>query len=409
MIVEIVALLLAVVAGVAVARLVDRTATGTLLVGEGILLGIGVAAAILLGFAVVGVAWTRIGVLVVLIGMMAPLTRRFARPSFHPSPFDLITLVCLAGYARFATMAPLWEFDYIGNFGLKARNFWEVRGIDWAFLESAFHRNTHPDYPPLVPLSFDFLALARGDWNDWTHGLVNVAFAAALLLVVRQLAFEETGSRHAAAFIAAAMLPLAASPWIGMAEGPMLAYGTTALLLIRRGRVGPGAVMLGLAAATKNEGLTLIAAAALGLAVSKRWREVPRLWPAIAIPLPWFVLRQVHHLHTDLAEGNVVARILEHLAKPGPILDAVATFNAGRPFFWLALTVGIALIIRPLIALERFVIVTIAVQLVFYLGAYLATPHDVLWHVQWSWERLISHLSPALTYIVLVRLLTKRD
>jgi hypothetical protein len=72
------------------------------------------------------------------------------------------------------------------------------------------------------------------------------------------------------------------------------------------------------------------------------------------------------------------------------------------------LTVGIALIIRPLIALERFVIVTIAVQLVFYLGAYLATPHDVLWHVQWSWERLISHLSPALTYIVLVRLLTKR-
>src|SRR5207237_10595596 len=40
-IVEIVALLLAAVAGVAVARLIDRTATGTLLVGEGILLGIG--------------------------------------------------------------------------------------------------------------------------------------------------------------------------------------------------------------------------------------------------------------------------------------------------------------------------------------------------------------------------------
>ena len=40
-----------------------------------------------------------------------------------------------------------------GDFGLKARTFWEVRGIDWAFLESAFHRNIHPDYPPLVPLA----------------------------------------------------------------------------------------------------------------------------------------------------------------------------------------------------------------------------------------------------------------
>ena len=305
-------------------------------------------------------------------------------------------------------MAPLWEFDYIGDFGVKARAFWDARGIDWPFLETAFHRNVHPDYPPLLPLSFDFLALARGEWNDWAHGLLNVAFAAALLLVVRQLAFEETGSRHAAAFIAAAMFPLAASPWIGIAEGPMLAYGTAALLLIRRGSVVPGAVMLGLAAATKNEGLTLIVAAAAGLAVSKRWRDVARLWPAVAIALPWLVLRQVHHLHTDLAEGNVVARVLEHLAHPAPILDAVAKFNACRPFFWLVLTVGIALTIRPLIARERVVIVTIAVQLVFYLGAYLATPHDVLWHVQWSWERLISHLSPALTYIVLVRLLTNR-
>jgi len=28
--------------------------------------------------------------------------------------------------------------------------------------------------------------------------------------------------------------------------------------------------------------------------------------------------------------------------------------------------------------------------------------------VRWSWERLVTHLSPALTYIVLIRLLTNR-
>ena len=416
MIAEVVALLIAAAIGVALARLVDRTASGALLAGEGILLGIGAMAAILFVFAIAGVAWTRIGVAVavIAIGMVAPLTRRFAPPSPRGagrgvfSPFDVVTLVLLAGYARLATIAPVWEVDYIADFGLKARNFWEVRGIDWGFLEAAFGRNAHPDYPPLLPLSFDFLALARGAWNDAAHGLLNVAFAVALLLVVRRLALEETESAHAAAFLAAAFVPLAASPWIGIGEAPLVAFGTTALLLIRRGSVVPGAVMLGLAASAKNEGLTLIVAAAAGLAVAKRWRDVVRLWPAVVIPLPWLVLRQIHHLRNDITEGNVVARIVEHLRHPKPLLNAVVAYNAGRPLFWLALAVGIVVVIRPLIKGERFVLVALAVQLLFYLAAYLATPHDVLWHVRWSWERLISHLSPALTYVVLVRLLTTR-
>jgi len=45
--------------------------------------------------------------------------------------------------------------------------------------------------------------------------------------------------------------------------------------------------------------------------------------------------------------------------------------------------------------------------LLSYIGAYLATPFDLAWHVTWSWERLVAHLTPALTYVVLISLIEK--
>ena len=157
--------------------------------------------------------------------------------------------------------------------GFKARTFFAAGGIDWHFLEHPFHYDVHPDYPPLLPLAFDVFAVMRGSWNDATLGLLSVAFAVALLLVVNRIAREETESSITAAAITAAMVPFACSPWIGLAEGPLLAYATTGMLLIRRGSMAAGAVMLGLAASTKNEGLTLIVATAIALVAARRARD----------------------------------------------------------------------------------------------------------------------------------------
>ncbi|HYU25552.1 MAG TPA: hypothetical protein VEO74_10135 [Thermoanaerobaculia bacterium] len=413
MIPELLALLVVAVTGAALAPALDRHARGSLVAGEALLLGIGAGAAALLALSLLYVSWSR-GVCVTAMLMIAAISSfAWRRRDPFTSRGDLrisipllaLAVVLVGGYLMLATIAPIWEFDFIADWGFKARAFFVARGVDWSFLEHPLHRDIHPDYPPLLTLAFDLLAIARGAWNDQAMGLISVAFGVALLLVIHRMALEETQSRTIAAFLTVAMVPLACSPWIGLGEGPLVAYGTTALLLIRRGSVTPGAVMLGLAASTKNEGLTLIAATAGGLFVAKRLREIPRLWPAVAIPLPWLVLRHVHHLQTDLTEGNVVARIVEHLGNPKPLLDAFATYSVGKPFFWLALAVGVVFTLRPLLARERFLLVAIVVQFVFYIVAYLATPHDVLWHVRWSWERLISHLAPALTYIVLVHLL----
>jgi len=229
-----------------------------------------------------------------------------------------------------------------------------------------------------------------------------------LLLVIHGAALEETRSRLAAAFITAALVPFAATPWIGLAEGPFVAYATAALLLIRRGNMAVGAVLLGLAASTKNEGLTLIVAAALGLVCARRLRDVIRLWPAVAIPLPWLIARSLHALPTDIATGGVMARVVGHLRNPMPLVSAIASVSLGKPLFWIALAIGIVIVSRTLATRERFVMAALAVQFACYIGAYLATPFDLVWHVTWSWERLVAHLTPALTYVVLASLIAWR-
>src|SRR5207245_4023847 len=100
------------------------------------------------------------------------------------------------------------------------------------------------------------MSVVRGEWSDAAFGLINVAFALGLLLIIHGVALEETGSRVAAAFVMAATVPLAATPWIGIGDGVFIAYATSGLLLMRR-HITVASVMLGLAAATQNEALSL--------------------------------------------------------------------------------------------------------------------------------------------------------
>jgi hypothetical protein len=412
---ELAALLFAAALGAGLALIADRTSAGTLLAGEAILMGIGALAAILLLFGLAGVPWSRgllIGTAVLAGGPAWWIARnRLQRWSMPRSPlaivFDTASAVTLFGYATLSTVAPLWEFDFIGDWGLKGRLYFEAKGFTWSFLDQATAQVLHPDYPALLPLTFDVLALIRGEWNDRALGLVSVALAVGLLLIVRALAVEETGSSDWAAFVTLAMLSFAASPWIGLAEAPLVAFGTAAILLLRSGvesRVTVAALFLGLAASAKNEGLTLIVAIALALFAAGRRRVIPRLWPALALQVPWTIVRWSHHLTTDLAAGSAFSRVVEHLRQPGMLLQALAAFPVGKPLYWGGVILALLLLRLRFLGGERFAILVIVLQLGFYIGAYLSSPYDLHWHLLWSWERLVSHLTPTLTFIVLIRL-----
>ena len=43
-------------------------------------------------------------------------------------------------------------------------------------------------------------------------------------------------------------------------------------------------------------------------------------------------------------------------------------------------------------------------QLLFYVAAYLTTPHDVRWHVLTSWSRLTAQMAVPITFAVFLML-----
>jgi hypothetical protein len=381
---------------------------------EAFLLGAGVGFALLFVESLLHIPWTRAGVMLPLIAIavVGIIVRRHALRVTTPRVhwLDLVTLAVIAGYARFATLAPTPEYDFIGIWGVKAKEFFLARGIDWSWLANPFNEFAHADYPLLVPLTFDVQMIVSSGWPDRWLGAIHVAFGVATLLMLRGCLDEEIETVWVRALATIALAWTALSPWIGLAEGPLVAYGTSGLLLIRRGEIARGALLLGLAASCKNEGLTLIVAAAFAMwggfstrpdGLRTRPTLVWRMWPAAVIAAPWLILRAAHHLQTDLTSGPMLPRVLSHLSDPEPMLRAMFVYSLGKPLFWTGILLAL-LLGFPRLRRERFLVVAIAVQLVFFIVAYLVTPHDVTWHVRWSWERIVTQLAATIGFLAVV-------
>ena len=371
--------------------------------GELWLLGAGAVAFVLFAASLVGVPWGAWAVVVGTAGVigLGLWLGRGLRMAW-PHPIDAVSVLAAAGYARYATLAPTPEVDFIMFWGMKAKQYAFARGIDWAFLQNPFNAFAHVDYPPLVTLLYDAQALLAGGWPGRWLGIVNAGFGVATLLLLRWFLAEETETPWLRALATLAFIAAAFSPWIGLAEGPLVAYGTAGLLFVRRGDVARGAVYLGLAANCKNEGLTLIVAAAAGLIAAGAWRSVVRLWPAVAVAAPWVVARSLHGLHGDLMTPGVAARAAAHLHDLGPMLAAMLQYSFGRPVLWAGVVAALILGAPRIARRERFLAVAIVVQLAFFIAAYVVTPHDLTWHVHWSWERLVVQLGATIVFLAMV-------
>jgi hypothetical protein len=415
--------LISAAAGLPAALLLDRSQRGAGLVGVGLLIGLAILAMELFFLSLLGLQWSLVTLIGTTVVICAPLwivvgLRREEIPlrsaGFRGSlVVDFATAVVVSGHLLYATIAPLPESDFLTIWGLKAKTFWLHGGIDFEFLSSPWSVLFQVDYPPLLPLVYDAFAVLHGGWDDRWLGGVTTLFGIGSLLVIRFEAERETGSSWAGSLLTLGMTGVVLSPWIGLAEGPLAAYIISGCLLIRRGAgindpsvLRLGAVMLGCAALTKNEGLTMIIAAALGVAVATRSaRMVLHLWPAVIVTLPWLIVRTVYGLQTDLAQQGALGRIAARMMEPTELLQALSATWLGRPLLFAALTAGLVIGIRRIARSEQFLMVAVLAQICFYLLAYMASPHDLGWHVTWSWERLVSHVLPLVVFAVSVQIL----
>lgn len=389
--------------------------------GLAILLGFGAVALILYGLSALGIAWSRPAILGAGLAVAAAAWGARARvpddgaaggprPARGSIPFLAVAAVVVIGHALYSTAGPRIDSDFHEIWGLKGRVFYESGGVDWRFLRSETTFHNHPDYPPVLPLLFAAAGVMNGAWEDAELGLFGTAAGVALLLITEGVLRR----RHAGSWLVGpavlALTPLALTPWGGNADGLLLAFGAAAVLLVREGieegagqALFAGSVLLGLAALTKNEGMAMIVALALALLIGPAAgrRPVAALWPSVAIAALWIVPRVVAGLETDLTVGNPFARLGGRLSEPLPLLQMLAAHAAWRPLFWIGLAVGLAATAGRALRAERLALSFVILQCLFYVGAYAASPHDIAWHVRWSWERLLSHLTFLLTAAIL--------
>ncbi len=381
-----------------------------MLLGLSFLLGAGLATILLLALSLSGIAWTRGSFAAIALPAFAALiylALRHARGKgrsgrltqglgFSPAAaaLDALTALAVAGHGIYATLAPLGQWDFWSDWGLKAKIFSIHRAVDWVFLRDTANTFAHPDYPPLLPLTLDFFSLVRGEWEDRYVGLLFTAFGASLLLVARGLLREELGKSVAASLATLALAGPALLLWIGIAEGPLITYGSLGLLMLRRASRASGAtwtagaLLLGWAALTKNEGFALLFSAGLALFLFRGARSARRLWPAALLAAIWVIPRFVLGLKTDLFQGPVIARLTSHLAQSGLFLETLFR-NWPHPLLWASLIAALILAARQL-AQERFLLSALLFQLFFYLFSFLVTPQDLAWHIWTSWARLLS-------------------
>ncbi|MGA7614904.1 MAG: hypothetical protein WBX15_06960 [Thermoanaerobaculia bacterium] len=424
------AILQILILGIPFAILTGRRRWRTTL-GLSFLFGCGVVSLVLLSFSLAGVAWSvpRVTIASLLLFVVAfalvlrggPHANGNTAMETGASPagiaaltIDLATLLLVAGYARFATLASPWPWDFWAIWGLKGQQFWISRGIDFAFLAEPIHVYFHPAYPPLLPLLFDFIALVGRGWNDRWLGILYVAFAAAILLIVRDALSEEWRSETTAAVGTLLLAGPVMSPWIGVAELPLLAMFLPGLLFVRRGLkldrsrdVIAGAVLLGLGALTKNEGFAMAVAACASVLLSgrasrRRWGEISLCF---VLPAVWFVASRAHGLHEDLFAGHALRRLAQGAGELGVRASLVLHSPIEQPLFWVAAVAALLVAGMKTISRERFLLGAATFQLCFYFAAYLVTPADVAWHVENSWGRITAPVAVLLGYVAVAMML----
>lgn len=387
------------------------------LLAEAYLLGAGAATLVLFALSGAGIRWSRmsLGCGVALVALTATGIawrngfRRPERLTFGvANVVDVLTAALAGGHFLLSTVAPPIESDYLLLWGVKARMFLARGGIDWSYLEAPLNITSHPDYPLHVPLLYDVYAIVHGSWPEAWIGIATFLFGLAGLLALRALLADEM-RRLPRALVTLVVMPLMFSPFIGIAEGPFIAYATIGVLYVRRGvmhafrgDVLMGAVFLGLAAWTKNEGLTLIVAAAIGTIAARQWRMLPALLPAIAINIPWLIVHRVRGLRVDLAEGGALERLTARVSDPLPILRALMDQSGVSPYFVAGVVVALAIGVRRLVAQERFLAVTTALQLMVYIGVYFMTPRELGWHIETSWERVLRQIMPLVVLVAML-------
>lgn len=317
-----------------------------------------------------------------------------------------------------------WDAWAIWN--MRARFFFRS-GEQWERALSASQALPHTDYPLLVPLVISKIWTCLG--RDSVFIPATIAFLFTFL-TVGLLVFALAYFRSMNHGLLAGLVLIGFNKFIqrGATQCADIPFGFYLLATLvffylhgtspakNRGFIALAGSMTGLAAWTKNEGLLLICSVMVAhLTVTlpdKGWKEYARQWagfmagllPAIVL-IAYFKLRLTppNDLITAQSAPSVIAKLSDvsrHLTITGSFM---------REFFELT---KIRLAIFPALAFilgrlhpNRFknsnhlAAIVMGFMLSGYYMVYVLTPHNLVWHLNTSLERLYLQLLPSLLFI----------
>lgn len=249
----------------------------------------------------IGVRWSfaLLLPLPLLLGIGALVrTRIGAAPAGRPRWIIVPAILALAIFTSAALSAAITSGDYVLFWGVKGQRFGAERFLDTEFMIQPNHY-MHPDYPPLVPLSYAWTMLGGGVSMDWWGGVA----AAPLFLALSVAAlwgfgrYARIGATDAVAALLASLFALLSirNALGGNAEPAMFFFAivaTCALVCQRDRELDPvAAIALTGATLSKVEG-GVVALLVLGISWTARrgpWRA--RLIAGVQVALlPCFAL-----------------------------------------------------------------------------------------------------------------------
>jgi hypothetical protein len=343
------------------------------------------------------------------------------------SGWDYVLLIAIGfemAHAFFrAWIRPMEAYDAVSNWGLKAKAIYLAGGIPMDFLQNQDYREFHPDYPPLVPLLESAVYQFLGTVNDTASKTLFPLFllsCVTLFWVCLRRAELPPNRALAFTFMLSSIPYFASQATNGYADGVVSFYfgaGSLYLYLWHRSRdpllLVISAMLTGLAALTKNEGVLLagIQLLVLGLVLASArdmaGRSRLKLFAAhlgilSAILLPWFLLRVDLNLANDVTSGAVLR--WRHMGRLGSMLYFYQTQVFGLRNWNLVWILFLGLLVWNwrgwLHSSARPLVLTVVLALVAYNGIYMVTPHDVMWHLRTSGSRLLLHILPQVMFLI---------
>jgi hypothetical protein len=300
--------------------------------------------------SVAGIAWSRTAVVLALAALLAAARKPGAAPREPGTTWIAIaglTLLTLYG----AITARETCGDLLFHWGPKAARFHLARGIDTSFLALPQNFALHADYPPLLPLLYDWAAALTQRFSWWGAVLTLPLFFVATIAAFRGIARRRIGHRSADmhALLLAAVLAFAGAVGFvaGAADPPLILFGVTAMTLLTfadddRGAIFVASIAVAGAAFTKVEGaaLAVVIVAAFGLTRRRFTAAAALIAPAAALVGAWILFARHFHL-LDAYLVHQPAK-LSRLAAAGTL---TARFASYQSFYlpWLAAAVPLAL------------------------------------------------------------------